>query len=178
MNKSKLRNHTLYIVLIALFAAMLTGGKYVLSTIPNIEIVTLVIVLISGVFGLCFALPVILIFVTVEILIYGFGYWVIAYYVYWPLLSIIFSIFLKKEKNPFFIALLGAFTTFLFGLITTFTDVIFTGGLHNGMFFRLFGVLYARGILFYITHIISNFIILLLLYKPLSTQLKKIVIRL
>lgn len=169
MEKS-FKTHSLDIVLIALFAAMLTSGKIALSFIPNIEIVTLFIVLISSVMGLKYSLPSTLIFVTVEILIYGFNYWVIAYYIYWPLLSIV--IYLFKDRRPITIAIITVFMTFIFGIITTIMDTLFAGGIR--IFFRLFFALYARGSIFYVVHIVSNFIIVILLYKPLNIQLNKI----
>jgi hypothetical protein len=98
---------------------MLTGGKLALSAIPNVEIVTLIILLTASVLGLTVALSVTLIFCTVEILLWGFGYWVFAYYVYWPLLAFICFFFTRKERQQVHVAIIIGFMSFIFGVITT-----------------------------------------------------------
>ena len=170
---NNLRRHTIKIALIAMIAAMLTGGKLALF-LPNVEIVTLIIILTSCVFGITVSLPATLIFVTVEPFFHEVSTWLLSYYIYWPLLALVFSIFMKNKENPLFPTILAAIMTFLFGVITTLIDTIFAGGLNNGMFFRLFGFIYARGVGFCLTHILSNLIIVAILYKPLYILLKRL----
>lgn len=171
----KVREHTLNIVIIAMFSAILTGGKLALSLIPNVEIVTIVIILVTATLRLKISLPVTFIFVTVDCLIYGINTWSISYYIYWPLLSITFFIYNRKSiRKPIFNAILAAIMTLSFGIITTSVDTIFSGALRNGFFERVFLVMYARGIPYFIIHIISNFTIVLLLFKPLSTLFIKL----
>lgn len=171
---NNLRRHTIKVALIAMIAAMLTGGKLALLFLPNVEVVTLIIILTSCVFGITVSLPATLIFVTVEPFFHEINTWLISYYIYWPLLALVFSIFMKNKENPLFPAILTAIMTFLFGVITTLTDTILAGGLNNGMFFRLFGFNYARGVAFFITHIVSNLFIVAILYKPLYVLLKRL----
>jgi mannose/fructose/N-acetylgalactosamine-specific phosphotransferase system component IIC len=63
--------------------------------------------------------------------------------------------------------------TFIFGVITTFFDTVMAGAIQNGRFFYIYGVFYARGIVYYLIHIVSNFLIVLLTYKPLKNVMKK-----
>jgi len=169
-----IRTNTLKIALIATFAAMMTGGKLALTFIPNVEPVTLFIVLISSVFGLSYSLPAALIFVSVESYIYGFNYWLIPYYIYFPLLATVFYLLTRKKKSIFFNAAAAAVMTMIFGVLTTAADAIFLGDFNYELFFKLFGAYYARGAVFFIVHIVSNFVIVLFLYKPLSEFLIKI----
>ncbi|MGI6702013.1 MAG: hypothetical protein ACOX3U_06125 [Christensenellales bacterium] len=168
-----LRNHTVRIAIIANCAALLTIGKLALSFIPNIEVVTLFIILFATAFGLT-ALPSVFVFCTVEMLLYGVNYWVIPYYIYWPLLCVVFILIRNKELNAFIIAAVAAGMTVIFGALTTATDALFLNDFRLDLFFRYFGIYYARGVYFFITHIVSNFIIVLFLYKPLINLLIRI----
>ena len=64
------------IVLVGLLSAVTTAGKLALSFIPNVEIVTLFFILFAVVLGMKHSLFIAVIFVTTDILIYGFSTWV------------------------------------------------------------------------------------------------------
>ncbi len=70
-----------------MLAATITGGKLALAAVPNVEIVTLLIIVYTAVFGLSVSLPVTLIFVSAEILIFGLNTWVVSYYIHWCALA-------------------------------------------------------------------------------------------
>lgn len=165
------RNYIKKIVLIALLSAIITAGKFALMAVPNVEIVTIIIMVSSFVFGLGVALPATIIFVTLETFIWGFSPWVIAYYIYWPLLALI--TFLVKKlivKNlVIFPALIAAVMTLLFGVLTTFIDTLFYSG--GSSFFSMFAAMYLKGVSFFLIHVVSNSIILALLFLPLSKVL-------
>ena len=80
-----------YIALAGVYAALLTGGKEALAAIPNVEVVTLLCALGGYALG-AVALASIAAFVTVEGAIYGFGSWIISYYVHWPLVCAAFML--------------------------------------------------------------------------------------
>ena len=167
--QTKNLKHIKKIVLIGIFAALLTGGKMAIAVIPNVEIVTILLSIYTIVFGLSVALPVAIIFVTVEILIFGFAPWVIAYYIYWPLLVVIMWLFkrLFKDKNIVYIITAILLTAF-FGVLTSFVDTLFLAGSADTNFFAVFAAIYLRGIWFYVTHIVANAIIFSLLLIPLK----------
>ena len=77
------------IALVGVTAATVECGKLVLSALPNIEVVTLLLALYGYVFGWYGVLSA-LVFVSIEPLIYGFGTWLPAYLIYWPLVALVF----------------------------------------------------------------------------------------
>lgn len=155
------------ITLIALLSASLTAGKMVLSFIPNVEIVSFLFIIYTTLFGFKRTFATAFIFSTTEIFIYGFGTWLLGYYIIWPTLIILAYLIGKTAKTEYGFAILsGAF------------------GLSFGMFFALFesvfyGIEYAipywvRGIPFDIVHGVSNFILMLVLYKPVVHTVKTV----
>lgn len=72
--------------MIAVFVALIIGAKMAIP-IPNVEIVTLLFVVFTLVFGWLFSFIASFFFVAIEILIWGFNpAWVILYFIYWPIL--------------------------------------------------------------------------------------------
>ena len=69
-----------YVVKVAVMSALLTALKFALSFIPNVEVVTLLIMVYAAVFGAAYALPAVLVFCAVEVAIYGAGSWVVLYF--------------------------------------------------------------------------------------------------
>ena len=87
--------------LIGIMAATIECVKIALAFIPNVEGVTFLIALYSFVFG-WHGVVAALVFVCIEPLIWGFGSWVITYFIYWPTLGMVF-LFLGRRgiKNRF-----------------------------------------------------------------------------
>jgi hypothetical protein len=86
------------LTLIAVLAATLTAGKTALAFIPNVEIVTLLLILFGVVFGWRISLPAALIFCTLEIFIWGFfPVYVLLYFIYWPLLTWLADVFGRRS---------------------------------------------------------------------------------
>ena len=71
------------VAFIGVMAATIECAKLALSFLPNIEVVTLLIALYSYTFGI-YGLLASVVFVSIEPVIYGFGTWVVSYYIYWP----------------------------------------------------------------------------------------------
>ena len=148
------------ITLIAILSASLTAGKLVLSVVPNVEIVTFLLIVFTVLFGFKRAMMTALVFVTTEILIYGFGTWILGYYIIWPMLIVFTTLIHKKFDSEYAFAILASIYGFSFGLFFALFESIF------------YGLAYAipywiSGIPFDIVHGVSNFIIVLVLYKPL-----------
>lgn len=172
--KTKSIEYTKKIVLIGMFAATITGGKFALMALPNIEVVTLLIMLYTYVFGLGMGLSATLIFCTVEMFIFPINSWVISYYIYWPLLSIVTFIFKKLiMKNRVVIPMIIAVVmTTIFGVLTSLVDtLVFTS---PDLYWKMFAVMYIRGIPFFVTHIVSNALVVGLGFLPLSKVLMKL----
>lgn len=159
------------LVLIALITAVLSAGKFALAAIPNVEIVTICIIACSYVFGLGIVLPATLIFCVIELSVWGFAPWSISYFIYWPLLA--FGAFFMRrlfDKNKvIFPAITAMIMSLFFGVITTLVDTLFYAQ-GNG-FLEFFAAMYIRGLYFFLIHIVSNTIILAILFHPFSKVL-------
>ncbi|MCM1306317.1 MAG: hypothetical protein NC037_04935 [Bacteroides sp.] len=168
------RDATVYIVRIAFMAAMLTAFKFALSFIPNVEVVTLMICVYGSAMGIAYALPATLVFCTVEIAIYGVGSWVLLYYVYWTLLAVVSSLFLKGGRAPLAIAI-GVVGSVAFGVLSACCDTLFcVASLAPARLGDYLIAYYIRGLYFDVVHTISNAVILSVLYVPLVTVTKRV----
>ena len=161
------------IALTALFAATLTAGKTATSFIPNVEPVSLLLSGYAFVFGIGVALPCALVFCLVEMLIWGVNTWVAAYFIYWPLLAVVFSFLGAKKASRWLAVITVVLSTLFFGVLTSLIDVgLFMGRFDD--FWARFAVMYARGVPFFATHVLSNAALFALLFSPLTKLLEKL----
>ena len=161
------------VALVGMMAATIECAKLALAAIPNVEAVSLLIALYSYVFGWAGVLAA-FVFVCIEPLVWGFGTWVVSYFIYWPILAVIFLFLGKvKIKNRFVITGMITLSTFLFGILTSLVDIGLFSGSFDRFFYR-FGIYYARGIVFYALHVGSNFLIFLLVFPSLARLLRGI----
>jgi phosphate starvation-inducible membrane PsiE len=159
----------------AVIAAMLLAGKFALSGIPNVEIVTVIIAVAAFCFPPTVTLSAVLVFCTVEWLLYGFGDWVVSYYIYWSLLALVFMP-LKLFKNPIvrtaIAAVIAVVMSALFGVLTSAVHVLFYTKFTSDFWLYFFGY-YTGGAVFYITQIVSNAVIVPALFYPVTAALKR-----
>lgn len=153
------------IALIGMMTATLEAAKLALSWLPNVELVTILVLVYTLYFGkkIFFVIPV---FVLVEGLIYGIGVWWIMYLYAWPLLAVLALVFRKVQNVYFWAVLAGAF-----GLCF--------GALCSIPYFFISGPLYAfswwiSGIPYDVLHGASNFVVCLLLFRPLTNLCKTV----
>ena len=148
-------------------SATLIVGKFALSFIPNVEVVTLFIVLYSYVFGFESVFST-LVFCLVDTIIYPPSLdVVISYFIYFNLLAVIVAtISSLNVKNQLVFIVVGTAMTAIFGVITSFfTSLIMSVN---------FAPVYLAGLYFYGIHVVSNAVILTFGFKPLSNVLLKI----
>ena len=161
------------IALVGITAATVECGKLALAALPNIEIVTLLVALYGYVFG-WYGVASAVVFVSIEPLIYGFGTWLPAYFIHWPLVAIVFMLLGRiKLKNRWIITAIAVALTFFFGVLTSIIDVGLLTGNFDRFFYR-FGVLYARGIVFYAIQIVCNAVLFPLFFNFLAGKLSTI----
>ena len=155
----------LEMVLFGMLAGLTFALQVVMGFLPNIEPVSLLVMLFAVTFGWKCLYP-IYIFVVMEILYYGISLWN-AYYLYvWTILAV-GAIFMRKAQSPFAWAMLSAVFGLLFGALCGIVDV-FMGGV-------AFAVSkWAMGIPFDVTHCVGNFVIALVLFKPLRQLMDKL----
>lgn len=139
--------------------------QVVMGPLPNIEPVSLLVMLFGVVFGWKSLYPV-YVFVVMEILFYGFSTWNIYYLYIWAVLAVA-AIFLRKMEQPLAWALLSAVFGLLFGALCGIADV-FIGG------FEYAAAKWVSGIPFDVTHCIGNFVIALVMFRPLRSLLEKL----
>ena len=150
-------------VLFAILGALTFAAKYVMSFLPNIEPVSLMVMLFAVVFGWKWVYPVYL-YVVMEILFYGISLWNINYLYIWAVLAVA-AICLRKMQSPLAWAMLSGVFGLLFGALCGIVD-IFIGG---------FGYAVSKwvsGIPFDIMHCAGNFVMALLLFGPLRKLLE------
>ena len=150
-------------VLFAILGAMTFAAKYIMSFLPNIEPVSLMVMLFSVVFGWKWVYPVYL-YVVMEVLFYGISLWNINYLYIWAVLAVS-AMSLKNMKHPFGWAMLSGVFGLLFGALCGIVD-IFIGGFGYAV------TKWVSGIPFDIAHCAGNFVIALLLFKPMRKLLE------
>ena len=153
------------IVLFGILGAMTFGAKYAMSLLPNIEPVSLCVMLYAVVFGKKWVYPVYL-YVALEILFYGLGIWNINYLYTWAILAVT-AYFLRNMSGSFGWALLSGVFGLAFGALCGIVDV-FIGGPAYAV------TKWISGIPFDISHCLGNFIIALVLFQPLRRLMEKL----
>ena len=151
------------IVIYGILSAVLLAAQVSLGFLPNIEIVTLLILVYTLVFRKKYSLSFI-IFVFLEGLIYGFGLWWINYLYVWSIQHS--SLFLSGNDSVWFWSILSGIYGITFGALCTI-PYFAIGGISGAFAY------WTSGLLFDIIHCISNFIVCLVLFKPIRYVLEK-----
>ena len=153
------------IALFGMLGALTFGAKVAMSALPNIEPVSLFIMVFAAVLGLKCLYP-IYIYVALEILLYGIGTWNVMYLYVWAILAVA-AFLLRGMKNPLGWALLSGVFGLLFGLFCAPVDFLL-GDLSYVI------AKWISGIPFDIAHCAGNFVMALLLFVPLRKLLEKL----
>lgn len=156
------------ICLFGILGAMTFAAKYVMSGLPNIEPVSLLVMLFAVTFGVKAVFPIYL-YVLLEILFFGLGLWNINYLYVWAVLAIAAGL-LRNMTHPLAWAMLSGVFGLLFGALCGIVD-IFIGGWEYAV------TKWISGIPFDMAHCAGNFVIALLLFVPLRTLLNKLYAR-
>lgn len=146
------------LVILGIMSALLITLQVGLSFLPNIELVSLLIILCTIMYGWK-TLYTIYTFVIAEGLIYGFSIWWINYLYVWTILMLITMLF-RSKRSPFFWAILSGLYGLSFGVLCSI-PYLFIGGIPMA----ISGII--SGIPFDVIHCVSNYIIALVLFKPL-----------
>ena len=171
--ESKLKIGIKDITLIGMMVAVIEVCKAALSFLPNIELTTFWLILFTLYFGrkILFVVPV---FILIEGCIYGFGLWWVMYLYVWPLLIFLVWIFRKQESMVFY-SILSAMFGFLFGFFCAIPYVVIgaaDGGIRNGLYAGF--TWWVAGIPWDIAHGIGNFVLMMVLYKPVQMLMNKL----
>lgn len=153
------------LALTGVLTTILFMGQVILSFLPNIEIISLLIILYTIFFGkkvFCM----IYCFVFLEGFFYGFGMWFFNYLYVWAILALVCLPF-RNNTSVFFWSIISGFFGLGFGALCTLPYLI-TGGPAAAFSY------WVSGLGFDITHCIANAVLCLVLFHPLYTLLKKL----
>ena len=156
------------IVLFGMLGALIFAAKYVMAFLPNIEPVSLMVMLCAVVFGRKAVYPIAL-YVVMEFMFYGLGLWNINYLYIWAILAIAAGQ-MRKVQGALPWAILSGTFGLLFGALCAPVDMLIGG-------FSYAVTKWASGIPFDIAHCAGNFCIGLILFVPLRKLLEKLYIR-
>ncbi len=158
---------TIFVVRVAFMSALLTALKFALSFVPNVEVVTLLVLVYGACFGVAYALPATLIFCAVEVAIYGVGSWVPLYFVYWPMLAVVGSLLLRGRR-VWLAIIIASIGSILFGVLSACCDTLFCiANLAPVDISKYWVAYYIRGLTFDAIHLATNIMLILFAYKPL-----------
>lgn len=148
-----------------MLGALTFGAKVAMSGLPNIEPVSLMVMLFAVVFGWKALYPIYL-YVLMEILLYGINLWNINYLYVWLILAL-GAMALRRLKNPLWWALLSGTFGMAFGFLCCPVYAALGGWNYA---FRW----WMAGVVFDIPHAIGNFVIALVLFVPLRKLLTRL----
>lgn len=141
------------------------AAKVAMAGLPNIEPVSLFIMLYAVVFGRKCVYP-IYTYVVMEFLCYGIHLWSINYLYVWLILAVI-AWLLRDMRNPIVWALLSGGFGLLFGFFCA-PVYLFTGGIGYAVSW------WISGVPFDLVHAAGNFAMALVLFVPLRKLLTKL----
>lgn len=164
MKQMKISEKVIDIVTLGLLSAILLIGQLGMSFLPNIEPVTVLLIVYTLVYQKK-VFPVIYAFVLMEGLIFGFGIWWISYLYIWSILALIVLFFRKNSSVIIWAVIAGAFGL-LFGALCAIPYLI-SGGPGAALAY------WAAGIPYDILHCAGNFVLTLVLFRPISYIMNK-----
>ena len=165
MDKSRNKLTVREMVLFSLLGALTFAAKMAMAALPNIEPVTLFVMLFAVTFGKKVIFP-LYVYVAMEFLFWPIGMWNLNYLYIW-LFPAMAAFFLRKMTSPLGWAILAGSFGLLFGLLSA--PVYWITG---GFFYALSW--WTSGLLFDLFHCAGNFFVALFLFRPLRSLLGRL----
>ena len=153
------------VVLFGVLGTLTFALQVVMGPLPNIEPVSLLVLLYAAVFGWKCLYPV-YVFVVMEILFYGLGLWNINYLYIWAVPAVA-GVVLRKMEGGLGWAMVSGVFGLAFGALCGIVD-LFIGGWAYAL------TKWASGIPFDLLHCAGNFGIALVLFRPLRKVLERL----
>ena len=161
----KLKLSVREIALFGILGALTFGLKFAMSWLPNIEPVSLLVMLYAVVFGRKCLYPIYL-YVTLENLVYGIQLWNINYLYVWAILALL-AWLLRKSGSPLAWAILSGVFGLFFGLLCAPVYLV-SGGVGFAISW------WASGIPYDLLHCAGNFAMALILFVPMRKLLERL----
>ncbi len=161
---------------IGMMVAVIEVSKLALSSMPNIELTSFWLIMFTLFFGWKIV-AVVPAFILIEGAIYGVNLWWVMYLYAWPLLVLITWFFRKNTSARVWAVISGIFGLCFGGLcsIPYFFIGFFSGGVSAGLSSAF--TWWVAGIPWDFIHCAGNFVIMLVLYHPVSRAMKRVVSR-
>ena len=162
------------IALIGMMTAVIEVSKLALSFLPNIELVTFWIIMFTLFLGPK-TVYAILVFILIEISLYGIHTWVIMYLYMWPLLALVVYL-CRKNDSVWFYSILSGFFGLFFGAFCSLPYIAIgavDGDIRSGLVMAFNW--WVAGIPYDILHGIANTILMFTLYRPVRMLLKRLI---
>lgn len=153
------------LALFGVLGGLIFAAKTAMAPLPNIEPVSLLVMLCAVTFGKKAVYPV-TVYVLLEFALYGFGLWSANYLYVWFLLAGA-AYLLRSMESPLGWALLSGTFGLLFGALCA-PVYLFTGGPAFALSW------WVSGIPFDLLHCAGNFALALALFKPLRRVLGRL----
>jgi energy-coupling factor transport system substrate-specific component len=141
--------------------------KMALSSLPNINLNALILILVTVFFGWK-ALYTVCVYVLLEGLMFGFGVWWVSYLIVWPLL-VVLAMAVRKTASPLLWAVFAGLFGLAFGPMMYVIFFTVTGGWEG------FLPMWIAGIPYDLVHAVSNFLTVLILFRPLEKVFSRFV---
>ena len=159
-NKLSIRQITLF----GMLGALTFGAKFAMSWLPNIEPVSLMVMVFAVTMGVKALYP-IYVYALLELLVYGFGGWNLVHIYIWAPLWLA-AWLLRSVRNPVFWAILSGTFGLLFGALSSL--IYIPGG------WAMVAAKWITGLSFDLLHCAGNFVIALILFEPVRKLVEKL----
>lgn len=148
------------VALVGIMVAVIEVCKVAMMELPNIELTSFWLLMFSKHFGrkVYFVVPV---FILIEGAIFGFGDWWVMYLYAWPLLVLVARFFRKSDEALTWAIISGIFGL-SFGFLCVLSKILFLGSAEAAFAWWIAGIPWD------FVHAGANFVLMLLLYKPMS----------
>jgi len=153
--------NTKMVVRIAVLSAILCVIQLMISYLPNIEFVTLLLIVFSLHLPLKEGIWICIVFSTMQGLLYGFHLWTLMYYVIWSFYCVIVYVLKNRLDNWVKVAVLASVFGFAFGSLHSI-PYFFIGGVSMGK------ANIIAGLLFDLVHGVGNFVIATVLFDSVN----------
>ena len=154
-----------HLALFAVLGAMMFAGKMVMAHIPNVEPVSLLVMLLAVCCGWQ-GLYAVAVYVLLEILVWGVNMWALSYLYVWTLLFVAARLLRKMESAVSWAVLAGAFGLG-FGALCAIPYWA-VGGWAAAVSWWISGIPWD------VVHGIGNFVMVLFLFNPLRKGLTRL----
>ena len=160
-----MKSRLISLCLMAMMGTLLVVSKEALAFLPNVELVSLLTILFTLVFGKR-TVGALAVFLLLEGVLYGFGTWWVMYLYIWPLLALLTWLF-RWMKHAWQRAIFSGLYGLAFGTLCSLFYLP-VGGL------KMVIAWIISGLTFDLVHAGGNFLLALLLYHPLRKALDQL----